>query len=80
MSRLVVVKAVFDPEAEVWFTESSDLPGLCIEGATVDELMAKLPDAVVDLLEDSGEAMEGDVAIELIAHASTRARLRAAAA
>jgi hypothetical protein len=79
MSKLVVVKAVFDPDAEVWFTDSGDLPGLRLEGSSVDELMAKLPDAVVDLLQDSGETMDGDVAIELIAHASTRASLSAAA-
>jgi hypothetical protein len=79
MSKLVVVKAVFDPEAEVWFTESSDVPGLRIEGSSVDDLMAKLPGAVVDLLQEAGEPAEGDVAIELIAHASTRASLSAAA-
>jgi hypothetical protein len=79
MSKLVVVKAVFDPEAQVWFTESSDLPGLRLEGDTVDDLMSKLPNAVVDLMQVAGEAMDGDVAIELIAHASTRASLSAAA-
>jgi hypothetical protein len=80
MSSLIVVKATFDEEAGVWFTESSDLPGLRLEGASVDELVRKLPGAVLDLLEAGGDApTSGEVPIELIAHASTRVRLGMAA-
>jgi predicted RNase H-like HicB family nuclease len=74
---LIVVKAAFDAEAGVWYVESSDLPGLNLEAQTVEELRDALPGAVLDLLEDeagSGGAGVIDVPIELIAHASTRAR------
>ena len=72
---LIVVKAAFDPEAGVWFVESSDLPGLNVEAPTVEKLQEQVPLAVADLLEASGEAGdEFDVPIEIIAHSSVRAR------
>ncbi len=74
MSRLILVKATFDPEAGVWWTESGDVHGLRIEGASLEALMERLPGAVQDLLEDEG-VEPGDVAIEVVAHASTRVRL-----
>lgn len=77
---LIVVKAARDPEAQVWYVESSDLPGLNLEADTLDALVDKLPGAVLDLLEagafdDQPELASGDVPIELIAHASTRLRI-----
>lgn len=81
MSNIIVVKATFDHEAGVWFTESSDIHGLRLEAATLELLIARIPDAVLDLLEDGdghGSAPR-DVPIELIAHASTRVRIGAAA-
>jgi hypothetical protein len=80
MRSLIVVRATFDEEAGVWWTESPDLPGLRIEGASFEELQAKLPDAILDLLECSNE-VDGsefvDVPVELIASASSRLRVRA---
>jgi hypothetical protein len=80
MRTLIVVKASFDEEAGVWTTQSADVPGLRIEAHSVDELLAKLPGAVMDLLEDC-EGDDGgdgfDVPIELIAHASTRVHIAA---
>ncbi len=77
---LIVVKAARDPEARVWYVESSDLPGLNLEADTLDALIEKLPGAVLDLLEEGAlgerpELASGDVPIELIAHASTRLRI-----
>jgi Domain of unknown function (DUF1902) len=81
MHRLIVVKATFDAESKVWFTESVDLPGLRIEGVTIDEIREKLPGAVLDLLEDQDDGgLSGvEVPIELIAHSSHRVRLGEAA-
>jgi hypothetical protein len=76
MPSIIVVKASFDDEAQVWHTESADLPGLRIEAGTLEDLRAKLPGAIIDLLEaegDSGDPRE--VPVELIAHASTRVRI-----
>ncbi|WP_436640059.1 DUF1902 domain-containing protein [Microbaculum sp. FT89] len=81
---IIVVKAARDPDAGVWFVESSDVPGLNLEAETLEELVDKLPGAVADLLEIGG--FEGgrseipiELPIELIAHASTRVRLSVAA-
>lgn len=75
---IIVVKAGRDTEAGVWFVESSDLPGLNLEAETLEALADKLPGAVLDLLEESGDFDGRDVPIELIAHASTRVRATAA--
>lgn len=76
---MILVKAAFDPETSVWFVESSDMPGLNVEGASLDELRAKIPVAVEDLLEAAGEVGAFDVPIEIVAHASARARGRVTA-
>jgi hypothetical protein len=76
--RAIVVKAAFDPDARVFHVEYSDLPGLNLEAETFEELRDKLPGAVADLLEAAGKQDEGEVPIELIARAYTRARFGAA--
>jgi hypothetical protein len=68
MNRLIVVKATFDAEAGVWWTESSDVYGLRIEAASLEALMERIPGAVQDLLEDEG-GPGGDIPIEVVAHA-----------
>jgi hypothetical protein len=79
-SSVIVVKATFDPEARVWFVESSDMPGLNLEADSVEALVDKLPGAIRDLIDEGGAGRDGDhdVPIELIAHASTRVRRTAA--
>ena len=53
----ISVTAAWDPEAQVWFIASSDLPDLHLEGATLQELYDQLPGAIEDLLEGQpGEA------------------------
>jgi Domain of unknown function (DUF1902) len=76
---LVHVMAVYDPEAAVWYVEDSDLHGVNAWAPTVEELLHKLPAVVLDLLEAEGCAGDGDVPIELVARASTRARWSTAA-
>jgi hypothetical protein len=56
MPYSIVVKATFDSDAGVWFTEAADLPGLRLESATFESLLDKLPLAIRDLL----EARDGD--------------------
>jgi uncharacterized protein DUF1902 len=80
MPSIIVVKATFDEEAQVWFTESADLPGLRIEADTLEHIQQKLPGAILDLLQacDDDDGQDGyDVPVELIAHASSRVRVRA---
>jgi len=75
MSQVIVVKAAFDPDAGVWYTESGDVHGLRIEAPTLDALVERIPGAVQDLLEEDQSSGELDIPIEIIAHASTRVRL-----
>ena len=60
----ITVKAAWDDEAQVWYIEHSSLPGLHIEADTPIELYNKLPGAIEDLLEGSGEQ---EIPFELIA-------------
>lgn len=74
--KSILFKAARDPEAEVWYVESSDVPGLNLEAGTLEGLLERLPGAILDLME-TGDAGEGfgdsfDVPIELVAHASAR--------
>jgi predicted RNase H-like HicB family nuclease len=62
MNRHICVTAAWDPEAQVWYIASSDLPGLHLEGATMEELLAQLPGAIEDLL----EGQPGEVSFDLI--------------
>jgi hypothetical protein len=75
MTEVIVVKAAFDAEAGVWFTESSDVYGLRIEAPTLDALVERVPGAVQDLLEVDGQSGGLVIPIEVIAHASTRVRI-----
>jgi Domain of unknown function (DUF1902) len=49
------VEAAWDDEAKVWFITHSTLPGLHLEAETPTELYNKLPGAIEDLLEGTGE-------------------------
>lgn len=69
--RVAVVKAARDDEAGVWYVEHSEVEGLHIEGDTFEAFCRNVASAVGDLIE--GE----EVYIEIIAHASIRARVAA---
>ncbi len=71
--RIAVVKAARDEDAGVWIVESSDVDGLRVEGDTFEEFCRNVSTAVSDLLGDEAE----DIPIEIIAHASLRARTAA---
>ena len=72
--RVAVLKAAFDEDAHVWYVESSDIEGLHVEGDTFEAFRGNVADAAADLLEGDGA---GEVHIEIIAHASVRARFAA---
>jgi predicted RNase H-like HicB family nuclease len=75
---LIVIKAAYDAEAAVWFVEASDLEGVNAEAPSLEALLQKLPDLVLDLLEEEG-LDEVELPIEVVAHASTRVRRSTAA-
>jgi hypothetical protein len=76
MGRLIVVRATWDHEANVWTAESSDLPGLVTEASRLDELDRKLPGLIQDLMEVDGDG-EMDIPVEVVASFSRRVRLNA---
>jgi predicted RNase H-like HicB family nuclease len=80
MSHLIVVRATWDLEAKVWTAESPDLPGLVTEASSLNELDAKLPGLIQDLMEDDQDGAEMDVPVEVVASFSKRVRVRARAA
>lgn len=46
-----IVRADYDPEAKSWYVFDSDVPGLSTGAGTLEELEAKLPEIIVELLE-----------------------------
>jgi hypothetical protein len=77
MNHVIVVRADWDQEAEVWVATTSDLPGLVTEAPSIEALRRKLPGMILDLLEDEPRPIEVD--LEIIARASERVREPAAA-
>lgn len=71
-SKVITVKAAWDAEAGIWYTEDSTLPGLNLEAERLDELRNKLPGAIEDLLKGTGER---EVPFQIIApgHATVAA-------
>lgn len=51
MGRRVKVTYLFDPECERWTLTGENVPGLVMEGDSIDDLEAELPD-VIAMLED----------------------------
>jgi hypothetical protein len=75
MPRVISVEANWDPEAKVWVAESNDIP-LVTEAATVEDLLAKLPGIIEDLLEDEAPGQEVEVPFEFCARFSKNIRIR----
>jgi len=79
MGHLIVVRATWDQEANVWTAESPDLPGLVTEASSLDDLDRKLPGLIQDLMEDGANG-DMDIPVEVVASFSKRVKVRARAA
>jgi hypothetical protein len=78
--KLIVVHVAYDPEAKVWWTESSDLFGLNACASSLDEFRTILPGMVQDLIELNEPSWAGhDVIIEILAQGRERIDVPAAA-
>ena len=75
--RLIVVTAKYDDDANVWYVEESNVPGLRTDAPSIEALRAKLP-AHRNLVELNQLDFHGEVPIEVSAlrpdhcHASRR--------
>ena len=68
----IIVRAEWDPEAQVWYVAETSLAGLNAESDTLEGLVEMLPAMVQDLLEEGGSwtaSAAEPLAIELTAHA-----------
>jgi hypothetical protein len=63
--RTIRISAEYDPEAAVWVAQSEDIP-LVTEAESVEELRAKFPGMIYDLMDDEPRM----VRIEFTAHSS----------
>ena len=69
-----IVRADYDPEAKCWYVFDSDVPGLATGGDTLEELEAKLPGMIIELLElnehlfDDKSRIAGPHSYRLVAH------------
>jgi len=52
MRRHAVVRAAWDEEAQVWYVEESDIPGLATEADSLEALRERLRVIIPDLLSD----------------------------
>jgi hypothetical protein len=77
MRRHAIVRASWDEEAQVWYVEDSDIPGLATESPTLDGLRVRLRTIIPDLLADEADAPD-EMEIDLIAHVHDRMVLNAA--
>lgn len=77
MARPIVVRADWDPEAEVWVAVSPDVPALVTEADSIEALRRKLRVMLPELLALDGIDSDGDVQVELIAYAREAIDMRA---
>lgn len=54
-------KVVWDPEAEVWFTESEEIKGLVAEAPTLEKLHEKLLVLIPEMLELNHSTSPGKI-------------------
>lgn len=52
---LWTIRAEYDPEARVWWSVDSDVPGLAVDAATLEEVAAKAGTMLPDLLTIHGD-------------------------
>ena len=74
--RVYTVQADWDGEAGVWIAASVDVPGLCCEAATFEELVDVVVGLVPELLAANGVAPpEAEVTVNVKAERRASARL-----
>lgn len=56
----LIVRAIWDDEAQVWVATSEDVPGLATEAPSWDKLIPKLKVMIPELLDANGYADGGD--------------------
>ncbi len=71
MNKVLIVKAVWDPEASVWVATSNDVPGLVTEAQTIEEMVEKLKVIIPELLESNGVQGGNEIPFKLLGEFTT---------
>ena len=69
------VRARWDEESRSWWTDGEDIPGLCCQADSFDELVETILALAPDLLRDNGIGAPGqsvDIAVTAERHATAR--------
>jgi hypothetical protein len=77
--RVIAVIARWDAESRTWWTDGDDVPGLCCQGGTFEELSDAVFALAPDLLVANGAARQGEQ-VEIVLTAEQRKTVAAAAA
>lgn len=77
--KSITVTAHWDAESGTWWTDGDDVPGLCVQGRTFEELADAVFARAPDLLAANGAARDGE-RVEIILAAKQRKTVAAAAA
>lgn len=74
MDRTINVHVAFDEEARVWYVTHSDVHGLRVEAPQLEQMIERVKDAILDLLDDDGD--DGCVVpVEVISHHAMSVRV-----
>lgn len=69
----IIVKATWDDEASVWVAETTDVPGLAAEAATLEELRLKVLAMIPELIELNGLHSDlPEIPVHIMAEQTTR--------
>ena len=77
--KSIGVIARWDDESRTWWTDGDDVPGLCCQGHTFEELSQAVFELAPDLLVANGAAHVGEQ-IEIVLTAEQRKTVEATAA
>lgn len=77
--KSITVTARWDPESRTWWTDGDDVPGLCCQSETVEELSEIVFALAPDLLVANGVARQGEQ-VEIVLTAEQRKTVEGAAA
>lgn len=61
----VKVTAFWDPEADVWVAESTDVPGLNMEAESLPELATELQEMIPELMRANGVSVKGEIGFDI---------------
>lgn len=76
MRRHAIIRAAWDDEAQVWYIEDTDIPGLVTESETLEGLRQRIRNILPDLLQDVTDKPD-EIEIDLIAHRHERVQTAA---